>query len=113
VKRELAELPVYYAEIKIEVGGRPVLKVNAYDYIDVKFKVGRQPGSGFCTLPNYPFPKAETIYLVMTASDSLWNFQKVSIPLLRSNSLMKSTSTSERSPCVWVTPAWSRFPCSS
>lgn len=100
MKKELAELPIYYSEIKIEVGGKPVQKVNAYDYIDVKFRVGRQPGSGFCALTNYPFPKVETIYLVMTAADSLWHFQKVSLPSLRLNSPMKSTNTSEKCLCV-------------
>lgn len=100
MRRELAELPVYYCEIKIEVGGKPVLKVNAYDYIDVKFKVGRQSGSGFCAISNHPFPKVETIYLVMTANDSLWHFQKVSLPLLRSNLPMIKTNTSEKSPCA-------------
>jgi hypothetical protein len=113
IRRELSELPVYNCQVKVEVDGKPVKTVNAFDYIEVKFRVTRQPGSGFCALNNHPYPKVETVYLVMTIGDSLFHFRKVPPPPLRSNSPTTGRSTSGRWPSAPLIQASSLFRCSS
>jgi hypothetical protein len=79
LRRELGELPVYSCMVKTEVDGKQVKVVTAYDYVDIKYQLSRQPGSGFCALSNYAYPKGETIYLLMSSEGSLILFQKVSL----------------------------------